>query len=188
MGKRKETREGEKAATPEANSHPHATARRKEGTLRPGTFDRFAQNLGWILSAGHSCMMFHDSINVTFVWFDWHPNFSTKNAGMPDFYSVNLDVNQIKWKLHFWNWETSYMNALYSESIPNFVQTYQSLKDAVNCHVVDAFPFNDICRPIYSRFVMGIYAFSLFKSRRLGIRVANKPSPHVKFAVSEEAR
>ena len=95
MGKRKETREGEKAATPEANSHSHATARRKEGTLRPGTFDRFARNLRWILSTGHSYMMFPDSKNVTYVEILLRPSFSTKSAGMPGFYRVKFDRNRI---------------------------------------------------------------------------------------------
>ena len=66
--------------------------------------------------------MFPDSKNVIFIGFDWHPNFSTKKAGMPDFYGVNLDVNQIKWKLHFWNREMPCINALHSDSIPNYIE------------------------------------------------------------------
>ena len=40
---------------------------------------------------------------------------------MPDFYSVKLDVNQIKREIHFWNQQTSYINALHSDSIPNYI-------------------------------------------------------------------
>ena len=83
--------------------------------------------LGWNLSTGHWYMTFEDSKNVLFTWFDWRPNFSTKNTGMPDFYSVKLDVNQIKREIHFWNQQTSYINALHSDSIPNYIAGRKSI-------------------------------------------------------------
>ena len=77
-------------------------------------------------------MMFPDSKNVTFVEILLRPNYGTKSSGLPDFYSVKLDVIGFQLKLHFLNRETSYINALYSDSIPNYLETYQSFKDAVN--------------------------------------------------------
>ena len=82
-------------------------------------------------------MMFPDSKNVTFVEILLRPNSSTKSSGLPDFYSVKLDVIGFQPKLHFWNRETSYINALYSESIPNYLETYQSFKDAVSMEFHD---------------------------------------------------
>ena len=76
-------------------------------------------------------MMFPDSKNVTFVEILLCLNSSTKSSGLPDFYSVKLDVIGFQQKLHFWNRRTSYINALYSDSIPNSLETYQSFKDAV---------------------------------------------------------
>ena len=70
-------------------------------SLRPGSFDRFAGNLGWILSTGHSCMMFPDSKNVTFVEILLWPSFSTKSAGMPGFYRVKFGHNRISTKFTF---------------------------------------------------------------------------------------
>ena len=46
---------------------------------------------------------------------------------MPDFYSVKLDVNQIKREIHFWNQQTSYINALHSDSIPNYITGRKSI-------------------------------------------------------------
>ena len=46
---------------------------------------------------------------------------------MPDFYSVKLDVNQIKQEIHFWNQQTSYINALHSDSIPNYIAGRKSI-------------------------------------------------------------
>ena len=46
---------------------------------------------------------------------------------MPDFYSVKLDVNQIKREIHFWNQQTSYINALHSDSIPNYIAGRKSI-------------------------------------------------------------
>ena len=37
-------------------------------------------------------MTFPDIKNVTFVWFPLRPNFTTKVAGMPDFYGVKVDI------------------------------------------------------------------------------------------------
>ena len=53
------------------------------------------------------------SKNVTFIQFQCSINFSTKSAGMPDFYRVTLDVIGFGQKPHFWNRETSCINALY---------------------------------------------------------------------------
>ena len=78
-------------------------------------------------------MMFPDSKNVTFVEILLHPNSSTTSSGLPDCYSVKLDVIGFQQNLHFWNQETSYINALYLDSIPNYLETYQSFKDAVLC-------------------------------------------------------
>ena len=68
-------------------------------------------------------MMFPDSKNVTYVEILLRQNSSTESSGLPDFYSVKLDVIGFQQKLHFWNWETSYINALYSDSIPNYLET-----------------------------------------------------------------
>ena len=46
-----------------------------------------------------------------------------------------MDVKGFQQKLHFWNREASYINALYSESIPNSLETYQSFRDAVAAHL-----------------------------------------------------
>ena len=47
-----------------------------------------------------------------------------------------------KQNFKYWNRETSYMNALYSESCPNFVETYQSFQDTqdtVLCGIIKFF-------------------------------------------------
>ena len=46
---------------------------------------------------------------------------------MPDFYGVKLDVNQIKQEIHFWNQQPSYINALHSDSIPNYIAGRKSI-------------------------------------------------------------
>ena len=58
-------------------------------------------------------MMFPDSRIVTFVEILLRLNSSTKSSGLPDFYSVKLDVIGFGQKAHFWNRETSYINVLY---------------------------------------------------------------------------
>ena len=68
-------------------------------------------------------MMFHDSKNITFVEILLRLNSSTKSSGLPDFFSVKLDVIGFQPKLHFWNQEASYINALYSDSLPNYLET-----------------------------------------------------------------
>ena len=70
-------------------------------SLRPGSFDGFARNLGRILSTGNSCMMFSDPKNVTFVEILLRPSFSTKSAGMPGFYRVKFGRNKISIKFTF---------------------------------------------------------------------------------------
>ena len=44
-----------------------------------------------------------DSKNVTFIEIYLRPSFSTKSSGLPDFYSVKLDVIGYGQKAHFWN-------------------------------------------------------------------------------------
>ena len=56
--------------------------------------------------------MFREPKYVIFIWFLLHPNFSTKRSGLPDFYSVKLDVIWFTQKPYFWNPGTSYINAL----------------------------------------------------------------------------
>ena len=56
--------------------------------------------------------MFPEPKYVIFFWFLLHPSFSTKRSGLPDFYSVKLDVIGFTQKPHFWNQGTSYINAL----------------------------------------------------------------------------
>ena len=66
-------------------------------------------------------MKFPDSKNIILISFLLRPNFSTKSSGLPDFYRVKLDVIGNKYKLHFWNMETSYDNALCSDTCPNYI-------------------------------------------------------------------
>ena len=54
---------------------------------------------------------------------------------MPDFYSVKLDVNQIKREIHFWNQQTSYINALHSDSIPNYIAGRKSIVGRRGLHL-----------------------------------------------------
>ena len=58
-------------------------------------------------------MRFPDSKNVIFISFLLRPNFSPKISGLPDFYSVKLDVIGLGQKPHFWNQETSCSNTPY---------------------------------------------------------------------------
>ena len=58
-------------------------------------------------------MMFPEPKYVIFVRFLLRPNFSSKRSGLPDFYSVKLDVIGFAQKPHFWKRETSIINALY---------------------------------------------------------------------------
>ena len=74
-------------------------------------------------------MMFLDSENVTFIEILIRPSFSTKSAGMPSFYRVKPDHNKISTKLPFLE-SGIIRHECPAESIPNFVQTYQRLKDA----------------------------------------------------------
>ena len=46
---------------------------------------------------------------------------------MPDFYSIKLDVNEIKREIYFWNQQPSYINALHSDSIPNYIAGRKSI-------------------------------------------------------------
>ena len=64
---------------------------------------------------------------------------------MPDFYSVKLDVNQIKREIHFWNQQSSYINALHSDSIPNYIVGRKSI---VGCrvHLQEEFFSKILCR------------------------------------------
>ena len=48
---------------------------------------------------------------------------------MLGFYSVKIGCQRISTGIR--NRETSNINALYSDSIPNYLETYQSFKDAV---------------------------------------------------------
>ena len=57
--------------------------------------------------------MFPKPKYVIFIWFLLRPNLSTEKSGLPDFYSVKLDVIGFAQKPHFWNQGTSYINALY---------------------------------------------------------------------------
>ena len=57
--------------------------------------------MGWILSTGHSCVMFLDSKNVVFVEILLWPSFSTKSGGMPGFYRVKFGHNRISTKFTF---------------------------------------------------------------------------------------
>ena len=72
-----------------------------ERTLCPSSFDGLPQNLGMDSGTGHSCMMFPDSKNVTFVVILLRPSFSTKSAGMPGFYRVKNGHNRISTKFTF---------------------------------------------------------------------------------------
>ena len=54
-----------------------------------------------------------DSKNVTFIEIYLRPSFSTKSSGLPDFYSVKLDVIGFGQKAHFWNRDTSCIKVLY---------------------------------------------------------------------------
>ena len=79
-------------------------------------------------------MTFPDSKNIILISFLLRPNFSTKSSGLPDFYRVKLDVIGNKYKLHFWNRETSYNNALCSDTCPNYIgrrKILQGLSDVV---------------------------------------------------------
>ena len=62
-----------------------------------------------------------DSKNVTFIEIYSRPSFSTKSSGLPDFYSVKLDVIGFGQKAHFWNRETSYIDALYCIGLLHFI-------------------------------------------------------------------
>ena len=66
-------------------------------------------------------MIFPDSKNVIFIWILLRPNFSTKSSGLPDFFTVKLDVIGFGRKPHFWNREISYINALCSVAVENFI-------------------------------------------------------------------
>ena len=75
--------------------------------------------------------------NVDKIWGtdigNQHPSFSTKSAGMPDFYRVKLDVIGFGQKPHFWNQETSYINALYLISHGENDQTLKIVKTSRAC-------------------------------------------------------
>ena len=44
-----------------------------------------------------------DSKNVTIFEIYLRPSFSTKSSGLPDFYSVKLDIEGFGQKAYFWN-------------------------------------------------------------------------------------
>ena len=50
-----------------------------------------------------------------------------KIPGCQIFYSVKLDVNEIKREIYFWNQQPSYINALHSDSIPNYIAGRKSI-------------------------------------------------------------
>ena len=66
--------------------------------------------------------------NVIFISFLLRPNSSTKSSGLPDFYSVNLDVIGFQQKPHFFYQETSYIDALYLVSHELKCQYLKSLQ------------------------------------------------------------
>ena len=57
-------------------------------------------------------MRFPDSKNVVFVQILLRPTLHCKNLATLIFQYLELDVIEIKLKLHIWVWETSYINAL----------------------------------------------------------------------------
>ena len=75
-------------------------------------------------------MMFPDSKNVTFVEILLRLNSSTKSSGLPDFYSVKLDVIGFGQKTHFWNRESPYNAAMHLVSFgigvpyPKFIESW----------------------------------------------------------------
>ena len=65
--------------------------------------------------------MFPDSGNAIFIEFLLRLNFNSESSGLPDFYNVKLDVIGFGRKLHFGNWETSHINALYLICLLHFI-------------------------------------------------------------------
>ena len=71
-----------------------------------------------------------DSKNVTFIGIYLRPSFSTKSSGLPDFYSVKLDVIGLGQKAHFWNQVGPYNAAMHLVSFgvgvpyPRFIESW----------------------------------------------------------------
>ena len=71
-----------------------------------------------------------DSKNVTFIEIYLRPSLSTNSSGLPDFYSVKLDVIGFGQIAHFWNREGPYNAAMHLVSFgvgvpyPKFIESW----------------------------------------------------------------
>ena len=114
--------------------------------------------------------MFPKPKYVIFISFLLRPNLSTKKSGLPDFYSVKLDVIGFAQKPHFWNQGTSYINALYLVSQELFDLYLKLIKMTRESRRVLLHYHNELARSL-SRVVAARHSLRRLARVRFGINL-----------------